>query len=103
MSTEDEFIRIANETAQQLQATRSPLEREILDLEARLADAKSQLDAVNYAPKRAANYPVLVGRNYICPKCWVQRTAAVKLTPGSGSRRHDVYRCSNCGPINIHM
>ncbi|HZD75623.1 MAG TPA: hypothetical protein VE218_01375, partial [Acidobacteriaceae bacterium] len=89
--------------AEELQATRSRLERETLELEARLADAKSQLDAVSYAAQRAANYPVVVGRNYLCPKCWVQRNAAVKLALLRRGRRHDVYRCSNCGPINIHM
>src|SRR5690242_16214053 len=99
MSTEDEFIRIANETAQQLQAARSHLEREILDLAARLDDARSQLDAVNFAHIRAANYPVAVGRNYVCPKCWVQRSVTVRLIPVSSSRRRDLFRCSNCGPI----
>src|SRR5689334_10242481 len=94
---ENEFHKIAEEIAAQAQARVAHLEKEVFDLETRLAQKKAEYNAASLAPKRLADFQVQIGTDYQCPRCWIVRKtrSAVRPFPGGG-KTHEFLRCQTC-------
>jgi len=97
MSIERELRKEAREAAEQAQGRVAQFEREILELEKRLTEAKAKRDATRLAPKRLSNYPItLSSGDYACPVCWIDGKEAA-LRPVPSSNEDDLFRCRGCG------
>ena len=93
---EKTFREYAEEIANRVQSRASRLEREIFDLEKTAAKKKAELNSAN-AHKRLANYQVQIGRDYQCPRCWIEReiTASLRAIGGS-TETEEFFRCNKC-------
>jgi hypothetical protein len=97
MTTERELRQAAREIAAQAQAAVTRLEQETLDLKTRLAEKEAERDAARLAPKRLANYPVRLGTDYQCPRCWIEHEKRSPLRPIPSGDKNDILRCGICG------
>ena len=96
MPIEDELRKAAREIAEQAKARVTHLEREIIDLEKRLAEAKAKCDSARLAPQRLANYQVKLGADYQCPRCWIDSETLSLLRPVRGHGAQDFLECDRC-------
>jgi hypothetical protein len=97
MTTENRLLEIATDIARHSHQQKTVLEREILGLEAQLAQKKFALDAANLALDRLANLKVKIGGDYQCPSCWVKDETRSVLKPvGGGTSAEDYFRCPRC-------
>lgn len=97
MTTERELRRAAREAADYAQARVSQFERELADLEKRLADAKAKRDTARLAPKRLADFQVKIGADYQCPRCWISEGVHASIRPVPSNTRDDLFGCRRCG------
>jgi seryl-tRNA synthetase len=61
----------AAEYANHLQATISNLDQQLADIEKQKAQVQAERHKASLALKRAADFPVKRGADYLCPICWV--------------------------------
>ena len=73
------------------------LERNKLDLQAKLQDVEAQLEAADIASNRATSFQVHRDGREQCPRCWIEHEMAVDLTPLRSDDRDDEFRCRSCG------
>jgi hypothetical protein len=98
MAIDDELRKIAGEIAAEAQGRVTQLEQQTLELKKRLAETKAKRDAARLAPERLANYPVKLGPNYQCPRCWIDHEHRAPLRPvPNDNAREDILRCGRCG------
>jgi hypothetical protein len=94
MNQRSALSKIAEELTEAAQNRASALRREIVELEKETAKKKSALDAANLAHERLANYTVLIGTEYQCPRCWIESEVRSALRPtGRGLDNEDVFAC----------
>ncbi len=97
MTLEDQLREeVANHAAQAKQQA-SRLQGEILDLEIKTVLQKTELDKANLASQRAANFPIKIGIDYQCPRCWIFEEKRSGLVPRPSPPRRDIFECSDCG------
>jgi|tagenome__1003787_1003787.scaffolds.fasta_scaffold20852903_2 hypothetical protein len=92
MTIESELRKIARELAAQAQDRLARLDREVLDLESRLAKKQTERNAARLGPQRLADFQPQIGSNYQCPRCWIEDESPARLTPIPG----DLMRCGRC-------
>ncbi len=93
----DELMRVARDFAAQFDQRKARLEQEELDLETALAKKRQEREAASLAPQRLADYPVTVGPDYLCPRCWIADGRSVPLSGApSPDPNQDVFRCGTC-------
>src|ERR1700722_19542357 len=94
MDQSSNFMREAEKIADAFQQQVEALEREISDLKAQLASTEITRNSRRLAPKRLANYQVLIGGHYQCPRCWIEYEAKSSLRPYRGTPdTDDFFRC----------
>lgn len=86
----------AKQIAAELQVRATGLQRELLDVQARAAQIKAEMDAVSGAPERLANYTVEFGGDYQCPRCWIISGTRSPLKAVPGGTTGDLFRCRAC-------
>lgn len=92
MSLGDHLLGIARELAQQSALRATNLEREILDAETQLQNKQTALRTVRMASKRASTFVPILGTDFYCPGCWIEKELRATLRPIPG----DVMSCNVC-------
>jgi hypothetical protein len=82
----------AQQIAENYAGRETNLNREILDLETQLQQKQAALHITRMAIKRAANFVPMLGANFHCPACWIEKEELATLRPIPG----DVMRCNSC-------
>lgn len=80
------------------------LEPEKFRIEERLAEIEAVCNEARLAAKRFANYPVKLGVDYQCPRCWIINENRSTLRPIPSDTADDILRCNSCNedfPISI--
>jgi len=98
MSPEMRIRQLAAETADGLHHQSEALHRELGEIRTRQAQIGLKLDAAKLAQQRLANFQIVIGEEYQCPRCWIERATHASLRPMDGSTdSEDFFRCSGCG------
>jgi hypothetical protein len=82
----------AEQIAKQFERDVANLQREILDLETELQQKKATLHHARMASERARNFVPMLGANFYCPACWIEKEEKAALRPIPG----DIMRCNVC-------
>ena len=92
----DKLRQAANNAADHLVSTISDLDRQIAELNERMNKVEAERVQAGNALKAAADYPVNIGVDYLCPICWVSgnRMSPLQSIPSQG--RNDIFRCDLC-------
>lgn len=69
---------------------------EYAELERKLATAKASLDLLSGVPQRALNFEPTLGRDFQCPKCWVESGRHSAIHPVPSLTRDDIFHCDTC-------
>ena len=96
MTTETQLKQYAAQIAEAVQSREAHLERGILDLETKLAQARSARDAAGSAAQRLADFEVQFRGNYQCPSCWIENKTRSNLSPVPSNTQDDLFRCRTC-------
>ena len=86
-------IRIANH----IEGNALALKREFLQVKAHEAELQASINAASAARERSRNFVPLVGGDYQCPSCWVERERKASLRPVDSENRNDNFVCRECG------
>jgi phage-related minor tail protein len=70
-----------NDAADHLVSTISDLDRQIAELNERKKKVEAERVQAGNALKAAADYPVNMGADYLCPICWVSNNIMSTLQP----------------------
>lgn len=89
-------VKIALELANNAAENAKPLERERLEIEARLKAIEATIQSANLYRERSRNFRAEVGGNLQCPRCWVLNEAEVSMVPVRSDTQDDLFRCSRC-------
>lgn len=92
MSLGDHLLGIARELAQHSALRATKLEREILDAETQLQNKQTALRTIRLASKRADTFVPLLGTDFYCPGCWIEKELRATLRPTPG----DLMSCNVC-------
>ena len=96
VSIVEEMKRKAQEIAAHVHAKISSLDSQLADIEKQKAAIEAERQKAGSALKRAADFPVKSGADYLCPVCWVDDGVTATLRPVPSSDRHDIFRCNRC-------
>jgi uncharacterized small protein (DUF1192 family)/DNA-directed RNA polymerase subunit RPC12/RpoP len=96
MGVFEQLKQAAIEIADRLEARVSQLDREIAGLEQERAKKQAERDLASRAPQRLANFPVQVGSDYLCPRCWIEEGKRSPIAPIPSETRDDIFRCPLC-------
>ena len=97
MTADTELKQYAVQIAESLKSQEASFEREILDLETQLAQARASRDAARGAVKRLADFQVQIRGNYQCPRCWIEHGIQSNLRSVPSTTYDDIFRCRECG------
>ena len=86
----------ADDAADHLVSTISDLDRQIAEFNERKKKVEAQRVQAGNARKAAADYPVNMGADYLCPVCWVSSNITSPLEPVPSQDRNDIFRCNLC-------
>jgi seryl-tRNA synthetase len=96
MSIFDEIKRKAQEYAEHAHAKISRLDKQLAEIEKQKAKIDAEREKARGSLKRAANFPVKHGADYLCLYCWVDDDVTSTLRPVPSTDRHDIFRCNIC-------
>jgi DNA-directed RNA polymerase subunit RPC12/RpoP len=101
MSIEEQLRKEAQRLVDDLQVQAFHAEKQYADIQKRALKLETQAhakrDAARLAPERLDDYPVFVGGNYHCPRCWIERKEMSVLIPTSEAQRKEGLECRECG------
>lgn len=93
-----ELKQAAVQVANELECRNLALKREVQELETKVAEKKAALELGGFPHERAHNFVPLVGGEYQCPICWVQRERQAGLRPvDNPDSQDDIFVCRECG------
>jgi hypothetical protein len=95
-SITDEMRHKAQEFAEHEHAKIVHLDKHLADIQKQKAEIEAEREKARGALKRAADFPVKSGADYLCPLCWVDDSVSSTLRPVSSTDRHDIFRCNKC-------
>ena len=84
MSIAGEIKQIATRFAVGLHQRATQLQTELAEVEARKAALQTELDAARLSQQRLMNFEPQIGRDFQCPRCWVQHEKRSVLSPDWG-------------------
>lgn len=87
---------IAKELGLEAQARHRQAHAELLQLEAIISQKRTAAEAASMAHKRSLNFSPALGRELLCPDCWVNRGNQSALRPIPGTDDTDIMKCSVC-------
>lgn len=96
MPVKESIVTIARELAAQAQQRKPHLERQKLRLQNELAEVDLALDSANLAVDRLVNFPVTLGRDWACPRCWIATGRLAVLIDVPSDTVDDVLHCREC-------
>jgi hypothetical protein len=82
--------------AKNLSGREKELEKQLHELDQQRTTLEAQLDVARDAHKRAAEYAPMIGRDLLCPRCWINGEARATLRSVQGSDEADYFRCNLC-------
>lgn len=91
-----QLTEIAEGYAQRAQQRVPELEHQIAEIEAKLVQARTEREAASRAAQRLADYPVKIGVEYFCPRCWIDHGRRAALSPIPSDTNNDLLRCHVC-------
>jgi hypothetical protein len=98
MSIPGEIKQIATRFAVALHSRTSQLQADLAEVEARKAAIETELKAAGFSEDRLMRFEPQIGRDYQCPRCWIDHEKRSVLSPiGGGTSREDFWRCRTCG------
>ena len=86
----------ANRAASYATATLADIDRQMAEIEQKKQEIEADRLAARNALKRAANYPVKSGVDFLCPLCWVNGGKTSLLRGVRSQYKRDIFRCSLC-------
>lgn len=92
----DHLRQAAKVAASYATSTLPELDRQIAEVEEQKKKIEAKLLAVRDSLKRAENYPVKHGADYLCPLCWVSDGKMSPLRSVHSQDRNDVFQCGKC-------
>jgi hypothetical protein len=92
----EKLLQAANDAADHLISTIPDLDRQMTELNERKKKLEAQRVRAGNAPKGAANYPVNLSGDYLCPICWISNDRMSPLQPIPSKDRNDIFRCNLC-------
>jgi hypothetical protein len=92
----DEMKRWARDYAQHAHTKIARLDNELADIEKKKSQINAERDKARGALKRAADFPVKRGADYLCPLCWVDDDVASTLRSVGSPDNRDIFRCNRC-------
>jgi hypothetical protein len=97
VSYASEIVQQAQILATHAASRAAALEHELAEMEKRKGELQSQLHAAHLAHKRLGRFVPERGGELQCPRCWIDHGIFATLRPiGSGTARHDIFRCNAC-------
>jgi hypothetical protein len=97
MSIVDQLREYAAQFVDQNLQRQSALEKELTALQTTILQKKTLLDALRLSPQRLLNFPVNIGPDYQCPRCWIMFEKRTALDPiATGTDSEDFFRCRHC-------
>src|SRR5687768_1343773 len=97
MDIERVLLEEADYVASSIQGGARALEAELRELEVGKVQIDAKLHAANRSRQRLLGFQHRIGRDYQCPRCWIQNEARSALSPIPGTDEHDIMRCHACG------
>jgi hypothetical protein len=92
----DEMKRKAQEIAEHAYGKIAQLDDQLADIEKQKAAIDAERENARGALKRAADFPVKRGADYLCPLCWVDNAVTSTLRPVGSPDSRDIFRCNIC-------
>ncbi len=92
----DEMKRIAQEIAENAHEKMVRFDKQLEDIEQSKTEINAERQKARGALKRAADFPVKRGADYLCPLCWVDDGVIATLRPVPSDTRQDIFRCNTC-------
>lgn len=97
MSIETILMSEAEYIVQHTQGDARAFEAQLLEIEKRKSEIEARLDKAKLAQKRLQDFRPRIGRDFQCPRCWVQNETRSALTAVPSSTGDDILRCHTCG------
>ena len=92
----DEMKREAQQYAEQRNTTIANLDKKLAEIDQQKLEIEAERQKARSALKRAANFPVKSGADYLCYLCWVDDDVTSTLRPVPSNDRTDLFRCNRC-------
>jgi hypothetical protein len=92
----DELRNKAQEFAEHTHTQITHFDKQLAEIEKQKAAIEADRVKARSALKRAADFPVKRGADYLCPLCWVDDGVTSTLRPVPSTDRHDIFRCNTC-------
>lgn len=96
MAIRDQILQAANEIAGRMQADLFDLDRRLAEAKKHVAKIEMECDAARGAPERLSNFPIQLGSNYLCPRCWIEEGRRSPLNPAPSNTRRGLLHCGFC-------
>ena len=92
-----ELKQIAIRIANHIEGNALELKRELLQVQLREKELQTTIHAASAASERSRNFVPLLGSDYQCPACWVDRERKSGLSPVDSPENNDIFVCRTCG------
>ena len=96
MAIRDQILQAANEIAGRMQADLFDLDRQLAEAKKHVAKIERECDAARGALERLSNFPIQLGSDYLCPRCWIEEGRRSPLIPVPSNSRENLLRCGWC-------
>jgi len=83
--------------AKSMQGAAPELEAELREIERRKIEIVAKLNAAKFAQKHLLDFRPRVGRDFQCPRCWLQNETRSALVAAPGTNTDNILRCHACG------
>jgi len=97
MAAFDQIRDLAAEISRDMVARLVGLENQLTEIEAQKTKIERECEAIRRAPERLARFPVQIGIDYLCPRCWMEKGLTSPLSPVPSLSADDLFRCRLCG------
>lgn len=96
MGIADQFRNYAMDFAEAAIKRVANLDRRLAELEIERAKIEAERKSSGGALQRLANYPVKIGSDYACPRCWINKDTASPMHGVPSQTNNDLFRCQLC-------
>jgi hypothetical protein len=92
----DQILQAANEIAGRMQADLFDFDRQLSEAKKRVVKIEKECDAARGAPERLSSFPIQLGSDYLCPRCWIEEGRRSPLCSVPTNTGDDLLRCRLC-------